>query len=110
MNTNQFLMYSFLVCMFGLFPLSAVLLFSQYKQYFRGFRLLIAIFLYSFLSWGTVNGFILLRYLLDPMNFRGPEGAFALFFGWLYLWITSLPVFLVFPAVRTIYDTVRKEK
>ena len=63
---------------------------------------LIPILLYSLFSWAAVNGIVFLKYVLDPMSFQGPEGAFALFFGWLYLWITSLPVFLLYPMVRDV--------
>lgn len=90
----------FLLCFFCIFPLTACLLFDRYKRHFHGFRMLIPILLYTILSWGTVNGFVLLKYLLNPESFRGPEGAFALFFGGIYLWVTSTPVFLLYPAVR----------
>ena len=60
--------------------------------------------------WSVTNGIIYLRYLLDPMSLQGPEGAFALFFGWFYLWITSIPVFLIHLTVRVITSIVNKKK
>ena len=103
------LKYAFLAFFFGFFPLSACLLFDRYKRFFHDFRMLIPIVLYSLVSWGTVNGFVFLQYRLDPAGFRGPEGAFALFFGWIYLWITSIPVFLLYGAVRMISRSTKKE-
>ena len=102
--------YVFLALFFCIYPLSACLLFDRYKGHFHGFKVLNPIVLYSLLSWVTVNGFVYLNYLLDPKSFRGPEGAFALFFGWLYLWITSIPVFLLYPAVRMICRRTEKGK
>ena len=98
----DFFVYVFLAFLFAIFPLSACLLFDKFRERFRGGRILLAIFLYSLLSWSVTNGIIVCRYLLDPVSFRGPEGVFALFFGWLYLWITSIPVFLICLTVRII--------
>ena len=100
--------YVFLALFFFIYPLSACLLFDRYKGHFHGFRVLNPVVLYSLLSWATVNGFVFLKYRLDPMSFRGPEGAFALFFGWLYLWITSIPVFLLYALVRMIFFRTKK--
>ena len=98
----DFFVYVFLAFFFAIFPLSACLLFDKYRQFFTGSRMLIAIVLYSLLSWSVTNGVIYFRYLQDPMSLQGPEGAFALFFGWLYLWITSIPVFLIHLIIRVI--------
>ena len=106
----DFFVYIFLAFFFGIFPLSACLLFDKYRQFFRGSRMLLAILLYSLLSWSVTNGVIYFRYLLDPMSLQGPEGAFALFFGWLYLWITSIPVFLIHLIIRVIAGVTNKKK
>ena len=106
----DFFVYVFLAFFFVIFSLSACLLFDKYRQFFTGSRILLAIFLYSLLSWGVTNGVIYFRYLQDPMSLQGPEGAFALFFGWLYLWITSIPVFLIHLTVRVITGMVNKKK
>ncbi|MBQ7393539.1 MAG: hypothetical protein IJV89_04220 [Lentisphaeria bacterium] len=104
------LLCAFWAIFFVIFPLSACLLFDKYRQYFKGGKVLIAIMLYSLLSWSVTNGVIYFRYLLDPMSLQGPEGAFALFFGWLYLWITSIPVFLVHSIIRGIAGIAYKKK
>ena len=103
------LAYIYLSFFFCFLPLSACLLFDRYKRHFHGSMVLIPILLYSFASWGVTNGFVCLKYLLDPMSFRGPEGVFALFFGWLYLWITSIPVFLIYSAVRIIFRGMKEK-
>lgn len=106
----DFLVYTYLTLFFGIFPLSACLLIDKYQEHFRGGRVLIAILLYSLLSWGITIGVIYLRYLLDPMSLRGPEWAFALFFGGIYLWITSIPVFLIYSAARIIFNLLKRKK
>ena len=106
----DFFVYVFLAFFFAIFPLSACLLVDKFRERFRGGRILLAIFLYSLLSWSVTNGVIYLRYLLDPMSLQGPEGVFALFFGWLYLWITSIPVFIIHLTVRVIIGIVNKKK
>ena len=106
----DFFVYVFLAFFFAIFPLSACLLFDKYRQFFRGSRVLLAILLYSLLSWSITNGVIYFRYLLDPMSLQGPEGVFALFFGWLYLWIKSIPVFLIYLIIRVIAGVTNKKK
>ena len=98
-----------LALFFGIFPLAACLLVDKNKRCLHSFGVLIAILSYSLVSWVVTNGFVALKYLLDPASFRGPEGAFALFFGWLYLWITSIPVFLLYTAVRMIFRRMEKK-
>ena len=100
----------YLLSFFFVFPLTACLLFRKYTHCFRGGRILIFILFYSLLSWIVTNGIIYLRYLFDPMSLQGPEGAFALFFGWIYLWLTSIPVFLVHLISRIISGIVKKKK
>lgn len=100
MNIDRIITISALICMFVVFPLAACFCFAKFRRFLHGFGMLAAVLLYSLLSWGFVNGVILLRYLLDPMTLRGPEGVFALFFGSLYLWFTSLPVFLIAFLIR----------
>ena len=106
----DFFVYIYLTFFFVIFPLSACLLFDKFRQYFKGGKVLIAIMFYSLLSWSVTNGVIYFRYLPDPMSLQGPEGAFALFFGWLYLWITSIPVFLAHSIIRGIAGIAYKKK
>ena len=100
MNIDRIITDTALICMFVIFPLAACFCFAKFRRFLHGFRMLAAVLLYSLLSWGFVNGVIFFRYLLDPMTLRGPEGVFALFFGSLYLWFTSLPVFLIAFLIR----------
>ena len=100
MNIDRIIAGTALICMFVIFPLAACFCFAKFRRFLHGFRMLAAVLLYSLLSWGFVNGVIFFRYLLDPMTLRGPEGVFALFFGSLYLWFTSLPVFLIAFLIR----------
>lgn len=102
--------YVFLALFFLIYPLTACIVFDRYKTRFNCFTALIAVALYSLVSYVTVNGFIFLRYFLDPMSLRGPELAIALFFGWLYLWICSMPVFLLHAAFRLIFHGTRRRE
>ena len=43
---------------------------------------------------------IIFAAIYSKYAFRGPEIAFALFFGWLYLWIASIPVWFVYWLAR----------
>ena len=99
--------YVFLALFFFIYPLTACIVFDRCKTRFNIFTALIAVVLYSLVSYVTVNGFIFLRYFLDPMSLRGPELAIALFFGWLYLWITSIPIFLVHSVFNLISNGTR---
>ena len=109
MNIDRIITNSALIFMFVIFPLAGCFCFAKVPRWFQGFRMLGAVLLYSLLSWGFVNGVILLRYWLDPMTLRGPEGAFALFFGSLYLWFTSLPVFLIVFLIREAFAFFSKK-
>lgn len=104
------LFYAYLAFFLFIFPVSACFLLEKNKQPLHGGRELFAILLYSLLSWCVTNGVIYLRYLQDPTGFRGPEGAFALLFGWIYLWITSIPVFLIYLTFKIISRMVKKQK
>ena len=81
----DFLFYTYLAFFFGIFPLSASLLFDKYRQFFSRGRMLIAIVLCSLLSRIITNGITYLRYLLDPMSLQGPEGVLLCFLaGFIY--------------------------
>lgn len=60
-----------------------------------------AIYLVGFpiLSWTLVNGDIWLAVQCFGFQPRGPEVVFALFFGWIYLWIVSAPFMFVAAVV-----------
>jgi|GEM_PF-1218392 len=103
---TEIVVWGYLACAFLLFPAAAC------RWFFGGRRSVVAIcvgiVVYSALSWALSNGAIWLRYCLDPATLRGPEAAVALFFGWLYLWFTSLPVLVLWSAFRALRRTVPK--
>lgn len=107
----QFLLIS---GMFVLFPVLACLIFVRKKAWFRsGRRILAAIFFYTALSWLFINAAVWIPYFMGLTEIRGPEAAFALLFGGLYLWVTSLPVFLIFAvctAIRAVTGRIRTQK
>jgi len=107
---DEILKYSYAICFFLVLPLLGCLLFGRIRRLSLWLRILIAIPVYSIFSWLCVNGFIWLRYLIDPMSLRGPEGVFGLFFGWMYLWFTSIPVFIAYGFSRAVYLTVKKNR
>ena len=55
---------------------------------------------YSLFSWGYFIAVIWIPYVLGLYSIRGPELAFALFFGWIYLWVTSSPMFLCYGILK----------
>ena len=85
-----------------IFPLVSCWVLDYFNGYFKGIKILYFIFLYSLLSWVVSNGLVLLKYAINPASFNGPEGIFALFFGYLYLWFTSIPVFLIYLTIKAI--------
>ena len=54
----------------------------------------------SAISWIIVVGAIAIPSFLGIFTPRGPELVFAIFFGWLYLWIAGIPVFLIYGVFR----------
>lgn len=68
---------------------------------FKGlWRKIIFAAIYSCISYITLLFALCIPYWLGKYAFRGPEIAFALFFGWLYLWIASIPVWFVYWLAR----------
>ena len=61
-------------------------------------------------SWCYVNASIWIPYTLKWWVPRGPEAGFALFFGWMYLWIVSVPVVAIYVAFRIIRWAVARRK
>ncbi|MCQ2392186.1 MAG: hypothetical protein MJ240_12255 [Kiritimatiellae bacterium] len=53
-------------------------------------------------SWGVSVGAVFIPYELGWWTFRGPEAAFAMFFGWLYLPLMSIPVLGTYAVVRSL--------
>ena len=91
---------AYLLCVLLILPVALCVWRERRPEHFRKETRLAVILLYSALSWGLTNGYIFLCYLIDSSSLRGPEAGFALFFGWLYLWFTSLPVFLAWATFQ----------
>ena len=94
----------YIVCFFLALPVG----FRVFCGGLRGWRLAAAAVFYSALSWALTNGCIFLCYMIDPATLRGPEAALALFAGWLYLWVTSLPVFCCCRLYRILRSASRR--
>ena len=92
----------YLVCALLVLPVWFCVWRELRPGHFRNWWLAAAIIIYSALSWGLTNGCIFLCYMIDPATLRGPEAALALFFGGIYLWVTSLPVFSAWAAFRAL--------
>ena len=90
----------YLLCVLLILPVAVCIWRERRPEHFRKRQLLAGIVLYSALSWALTNGCIFLCYMIDSSSLRGPEAGVALFFGELYLWFTSLPVFLAWAAFR----------
>ena len=101
-------------CMFALFPVLACLFCAWKKTWFRsGRRILAALIFYTALSWLFINAVVWIPYSMGLTEIRGPEAALALLCGGLYLWVTSLPVFLIYAtytAVRAVTGRIRTRK
>lgn len=53
-------------------------------------------------SWGVSVGAVFIPDELGWWTFRGPEAAFAMLFGWLYLPLMSIPVLGVYAVARSL--------
>lgn len=71
---------------------------------------LLFVLIYSALSWLLTNGLWFIPYQLGWLEIRGPEAGMAVTSGWLYLWITSLPMLLIFTAYRRIAAVMTEKK
>lgn len=96
----RFLFWSLLLLYIAVIPATLCVLFERHPGWFRGLRLLGWIPALSLLSWSGVVGAILIPARCGLWVPRGPELAFALLFGWLYLWIAGFPVFLMYGIIR----------
>lgn len=93
-----------IVLLAGLF-IPALLCFVNIKYpklFNRLWKLLLWAIGYSLFSWGYWFGAIFIPSSLDLYSIRGPELAYVLFFGWLYQWVISIPVFIFYSIVKLI--------
>lgn len=61
-------------------------------------------------SWGFINAVLWVPIALNWYIPRGPEVVFALFFGWCYLFVASLPVLAVYWCVKMLCHLVRRDR
>ena len=83
-------------CYVAVFPALIICALEKRRELFKGLKGLAAVFIISLLSWITINAAILIPHALLLHSIRGPESAFALFFGWAYIWSASIPAFAIF--------------
>ncbi|MBO7521051.1 MAG: hypothetical protein J6T16_02295 [Opitutales bacterium] len=92
-------------CYVAVFPALIICALEKRRELFKGLKGLAAIFIISLLSWITINAAILIPYALSFYRIRGPESAFALLFGWAYIWVFSIPAFALY-ALYKIYKNI----
>ncbi len=77
------------------------LLLTKKPEWMRGVRRQMLVILgYSAFSYLFINSLWLIPHLIFGKPMEGPPQAFAVLFGWLYLWITSLPLLIVYGLYR----------
>lgn len=87
-----------------LVPCAVCLMHYRHPDWFSGWKkLLLWTVVSALFSWGFVNAILWIPTWLGLFRPRGPELAFALFLGWLYLWVDSLPVMLLYWIVRGLF-------
>ena len=83
---------------FFLMPVGVCILHHFHPRLFLGlWRKFAFAAVYSFLSWSFILSAIFLSSCFGN-EIRGPELCFAFFFGWIYIWVPSLPIFLFYGA------------
>lgn len=75
---------------------------ERHPNWFRHGKLLLWIAALTVFSWSSVVGAILIPCFCGLFIPRGPELIFALFFGWAYLWIASVPMFVIYGSLRLV--------
>ncbi len=95
---------------FLVIPIAVCVLDFKCQRLFKGYRKALWAVGYALLSWGLVLAFILVPEHLGLYMIRGPELAFALAFGWFYLFISSIPVFFVYLIFNIILSQVKFKK
>lgn len=94
--------FTLLVLYVFVIPCGLCFLREHRPDWFRHGRLFLWIAALSVFSWCGVVGTVLISYFCGLFIPRGPELIFALFFGWSYLWIASVPVFAVYGILRLV--------
>ena len=95
---------------FLVIPIAVCVLDFKCKRLFKGYRKAIWAVGYALLSWVLILACILVPEYLGLYMVRGPELAFALFFGWIYLFISSIPVFFAYLIFNIILSQAKFKK
>ncbi|MBR6389231.1 MAG: hypothetical protein IKS15_03840 [Opitutales bacterium] len=83
----------------AVFPALIIFAAKKKREYFSGLKGIAAVLIISALSWLFINAAIFIPRALSLYRMRGPEAAFALLFGWAYIWLASIPAFAIFLAL-----------
>lgn len=95
--------FSFTLVLFVLvIPTVLCFIHSRQPQWFFRWRQLLWLLGTAAFSWLWINSLIWVPYCLGLTRIRGPEAVFAMFFGWLYLWVAMLPVMTLYLLYRLI--------
>ena len=83
---------------------------ASHPELFHHYRWIRWIFGGGLFSWCFINASIFIPMRLGLIVHRGPEFAFAILFGWMYLWIASLPFMLCYAAALVIRKWMTRKK
>jgi len=89
-------------------PLGLCVAVERRREWFAGARLALWLIGITLFSWLCTNAAVWVPCYLGLTQIRGPEAAFALLFGWLYLWVTMLPVITIYLISRLIRNIWRQ--
>jgi hypothetical protein len=98
-----FLFFFFVVVI----PIAICIIHYKRPEWFSRWKLLLWIIGSALLSWCYVNACIWIPYKLELFLPRGPELVFALLFGWMYLWLASIPTMIIYAVWRVIRKFMR---
>lgn len=85
-----------------IYPFAIIWARETRPDWMRGWRCRLFVVGALAVSWGVSVGSVFIPYELGWWTFRGPEAAFAVLFGWLYLPLMSIPVLGVYAVARAL--------
>jgi len=88
--------FSIIFLFIAVFPTLIIFAIEKKRGYFSGLKGIAAVLIISALSWLFINAAIFIPWALSLYRIRGPEAAFALLFGWAYIWFAPIPAFAIF--------------
>ena len=89
-----------------IFPLLVCVIHATHPALFRRGRIVLWMLGAAALSWCFINGTYYLATVTGLYRPRGPEVMFAVVFGWIYLWIASIPVMLLYALLIQIRKAI----